>query len=116
MAYTADPVTYDHVLIIGDSYQPATVTLTDSAGAAHSLVGATGVCQLRSEPLGELLLTATVTVTDGAGGVFTWSAAAATTAALLPGKARYSLRMTFADASVRTVLVGTVTLRRETVS
>lgn len=114
--YTADPFRFDHELVIGDTYQPATVTLQDSAGTAHSLSGATGLCYLREEPGGEILLTPTVTVTNAANGIFTWSSTAAATAALVPGKARYGVRITFSGGEKRTIVEGYVTIRRGVLS
>ena len=114
--YTADPFRFDHELIIGDTYQPCTVTLKDSTGTAYSLSGATGVCYLREEPGGEILLTPTVTVTDAAAGIFTWSASATLTAALVPGKARFAVRITFASGDKRTIVEGDVKIRRGVIS
>jgi predicted alpha/beta-hydrolase family hydrolase len=113
--YTAPPMKWDHELIIGDTYQPATVQLVDADDVAYPLDGATGECQIRTEPGGELLLSPTVTV-DGTTDTFTWSSAVAATAVLLPQRAKYSLRLTFSDGSKRTVLEGVVTIRRSVVS
>lgn len=111
MAYTADPVTWPHQLVIGDTYQPAIVTLEDDDGAAYNLTGATGVCQIRTEPGGTLLLSPTVSLVDAANGQFTWISAAASTASLQPQRAKYSVRLTFADATVRTIVEGPITIR-----
>lgn len=111
--YTADPVSYDHALVIGDTYQPATVTLTDSTGTPHALTGVTGVCELRSEIGGVLLLSPTVTIlTPAANGQFTWASLPAATAALSPGTVRYAIRLTWPSGVVRTVLEGQIVVRR----
>lgn len=115
MAYTAPPVRWDHELIIGDTYQPLTAALQDGDDAAIDITGATGTMQIRTEPGGALLATGTVTITSAVDGEFQWSIAAATTAQLQPQRAQYSVRLTFADATVRTVLEGTVQIRRSVV-
>jgi hypothetical protein len=115
MPFTASPYKFDSQLIIGDTWQPAEVALLDDAGDPYDLTGATGECEVRSSPGSTLLLTATVSH-DGAGGVLTWVASAALTAALSAQTARYSVRLTFADATVRTVVVGTVHIVQEIVA
>lgn len=109
--YTAPPQVFDHDLWIGDTYQPAVIQLLDSTGAAYNLTGASGVCELRTESGGEILLAPTVSLTDAANGKFTWSSTAVQTAALKPGRAVFGVRLTFGDGTKRTILIGTVTIR-----
>lgn len=109
MAYDAPPQRFDHELRIGDTYQPVEVQLTDETGAAYSIVGATGTAKVRDRD-GNVLLTPTVTLTDAANGRFTWSSTAAETAALKAGEAEFGVRLTFADTTVRTILLGHVTI------
>ncbi len=117
LPYTSPPQRWDHELIVGDTYQPAVVALTDSEGAAHDLTGATGEVQLRTEPGAALALSATwALVGSGSLGTFTWSASAASTASLAPGRYSYAVRVTFSDGSKRTVLEGTVTARRSVIA
>lgn len=116
MAYTAPPVQFDHELVIGDTYQPAEVQLTDGAGAGVSLSGATGEMQLRQEPGAVLIASGTVSIVSASEGIFSWSISAATTAALVPGTAQFSVRITFGDGTKRTVIEGTVTIRRAVVA
>lgn len=112
MAYTADTVRYDHRLVIGDTYI-VVLRLVESDGTAFDISGATGAAVLRSEPGGVAILTPTVAlVTDGSDGYLQWSASAAATAALLPGRARYAVRLTFADSTKRTIVEGVVDLVR----
>lgn len=115
MSYTAPPKRYDHELVVGDTYL-VIGRLLDAAGTAYDITGATGVAKVRSEPSGEVLLTPTVSlVTDGSDGYFQWTATAATTAALAPGRAQFALRLTFADGSKRTVVKGSIDIVREAV-
>lgn len=116
MAYTSPPVIWHHELVIGDTYSPAVIRLTDADGDPYDLTGATGVAELRTEPGGMLLLTPTVALVDADDGQFSWSSTAAATAGLVPAKARYSVRLTFADGSKRTILEGTVLIRRSVVT
>jgi hypothetical protein len=111
--YTASPVTYDHALVIGDTYQPATVTLTDGDGVPHALTGVTGTCEVRETIGGVVLLSPTVTIiSPAANGQFSWSSLPAATALLSPGTARYAIRLTWPSGVVRTVLEGQITIRR----
>lgn len=105
------PYRYDHSLIIGDTYQPALVTVVDADGVAVSLVGATGSGVIVDARTRATLATLTVAVVDGAAGEFQWSVAAATTASLSPGRAEYSVVMTFADTTIRTLVEGAITIR-----
>lgn len=109
MAYSAEPVVYDHTLIIGDTYRGPTVSLVDATGAAYDLTGATGECEVVTESGGETLLTPTVTV-SGTTDDFYWSSAYSATASLQPQRARYAVRITFADGTRHTVIRGTVTI------
>jgi len=108
--YTSPPQYFDHELIVGDTYQPAVVTLVDAADAPYSLVGVTGVAELRERVGGAVVLTPTVTVTDAAGGSFTWASTAAQTAGLRPDAYNYGVRLTWGDGTVRTILAGVVTV------
>ncbi len=113
--YTADPKQYDHRLVIGDTYL-VIGTLLDSAGAVYDITGATGTAKLRSEPGGQVIATPTVSLyTDGTDGKFQWTIAAATTAGLAPGRARYAVRLTFADSTVKTVVEGTIDIVKSAV-
>lgn len=110
--YTADPQKWDHNLWIGDTYQPVEVSLIDSAGVAIDLTGVEGDAQIRTEVGGRVLLEPTVTITDDAGGTFTWSSPATETAALAAGPAIYSVRLTWVDGTVRTILEGRIQIKR----
>jgi hypothetical protein len=108
-------VRYDWRLIPGDTVSVA-FAVKDSTDTAVSLAGASGVCQIRSEAGGELLLSPAVTVTDAATGAFTIASSAASTADLAPGIARYAVRLTLGDATVYTVREGTVSITASVIS
>lgn len=110
------PTRWDHELIIAETYDPATVTLTQEDGSVYDLTGATGEVQLRTEPGGALVLEPTWAAISAAAGTFRWSATPAETADLVPGTYRYAVRLTFSGGTVRTVLEGRVTVRRGVVS
>jgi hypothetical protein len=119
VSYTAAARQWDHELVIGDTYHPADVTLKDSAGDAYDITGASGTALITTEPTGgTTLATPTVAlVTDGSDGQFRWTVAAATTAALTAGtRAHYSVRLTFADGTKRTILYGVVEFVKHPVS
>ena len=113
---TGDPARFDFRLIPGDTLNPGAFTLVDEDGAVFDLTGASAVCQIRSEPAGEIVLAPTVTVTDDVGGEFVITASAAATTDVAPQIARYAVRFTFADASVRTILEGNVSVTPSVVS
>jgi hypothetical protein len=116
VSYTAPPERWDHELVVGDTYL-VVAELVDSDGEPYDITGATGTCLIATEPGGTTLATPTVSlVTDGTDGQFQWVVAAATTAALsYPVRAQYSARLTFADATKRTILEGVVLIRRSVV-
>lgn len=117
MPYTSPPQRWDHELIVGDTYRPGVVVLEDSTGAAHDISGSTGEVQLRTEPGAALALSATYALdTDGTDGRFYWSASAAATAALAPGRYAYAVRLTFGDGSKRTILEGIVTVKKSVIA
>jgi threonine dehydrogenase-like Zn-dependent dehydrogenase len=115
VSYTAPPSRYDHELIIGDTYI-VVASLVDEDGEAYDITGATGTASIATEPGGTELAAPTVALV-GAGtlGTFSWTLAAATTAALTAARAQYSVRLTFADASKHTILEGVVQIRRSVV-
>ncbi len=89
----------------------------DPPGTAFDLTGATGVCQIRAEPGGQLLLSPTVEITDAVAGAFRISASSTDTAGLLPGRARYEVTFDFDDGlGDRQMLTGTVTIVRGVVA
>lgn len=122
MSYDAAPVQWDHELIIGDTYAPGVVQLADTLNAdgtvatAFDLTGATGTCALAPEPGAAAVLSPTVALVVAADGTFQWTAPASATADLQPGRYRYSVRLTFSDGTKRTIVHGTVTVRREVTS
>jgi hypothetical protein len=112
----SEPIRWDWTLLIGDTAQPASFVLEEEDGTPYDLTDVTGECQIRAEAGGLVLLEPAVTITDAVGGTFTFSASAASTAILAPGRARYAVRLTWPDATVRTVVEGTVTIRLSAVS
>jgi hypothetical protein len=108
VTYTAAAERWDHDAVAGDTYQPAEVELRDLDGLPVSIAGATGEVALRRELGAAAALTPTWTIVDAAGGVFTWSAPAASTANLV-GEYQYAVRVTWPDGLRRTILRGTVT-------
>lgn len=116
MPYTADPVKFDWMLVAGDTAQPAVVLLLDANDEPYDLTGVTGECQLRAEPGGEVVLEPTVSLVDADAGEFTFASPAEDTVELRAGRYRYSVRLTWPDDTVRTVLEGTVTVRASVVS
>lgn len=111
MSYDADPVVWDHLLVIGDTYNPGVVALVDRAGDPLDLTGVTGVAQLQTEPGGAVVLDATVAIVDAAAGQFRWTASATATADVPAGTYHYAVRLTWPDDTARTVLLGTVHAR-----
>ena len=111
-------MTWNHELIIGDTYEPVTyVALTDSTGAAIDLTSCTGEVELKADVnAAAVLLTPTFALVNAALGRLTWTATAGATASLTPGKAAYAVRVTFPSGTVRTVLSGEVTIARRATS
>lgn len=108
---------WNHELIIGDSYEPVTYVTLEEDGTAVDLTDCTGEVELKADVnAAPVLLTPTFSIVDAALGRFTWTAAASATASLSPGKAYYSVRLTFPSGSVRTVLDGEVTIARRATS
>jgi hypothetical protein len=112
----SEPIRWDWTLLIGDTAQPASFILEEEDGTPYDLTGVTGECQIRAEAGGLVLLEPTVTVTDATAGTFTFSSPSTATDDLAPGRARYAVRLTWPDATVRTVVEGTVTIRLSAVS
>lgn len=109
-AYTGDPQTYDLPLVIGDTFGPHVVEFQGDNGAIVDITGATGECEVRDSIGGTLLLSPVVTV-NGSGGSFTFTAAPNLTEPLAEQRAKYSVRLTFLDGTVKTVLEGDVDIR-----
>jgi hypothetical protein len=109
MPFFAPPQTWPHSLIIGDTYRPVTVTLKDGDDVPYDLTGVTGEVVLQRS--GVTILTPTFSLVDAAAGQFTWTSPAGDTEDLVPQVARYYVRLTWPDDTVRTVLEGDVTIR-----
>lgn len=106
-------MSWDHELILGDSYSPGVVSLEDENGDAFDITGATGVVQVKTEA-GTVVAAFVPTVAlvgDGTLGTFEWTSSAASTSALSAGKYIYAVRLTFADATIKTVVEGMITVR-----
>lgn len=115
--FSGVPIGWDHTLQVGDTYLPlAEVTLRDGDGVALNLTGVTGEVQLRNEDTLALVLTPTFALVDAAAGKFKWSSPPADTTALSAGRAAYSVRLTWPDGTIRTILDGTVTIRRNVIA
>lgn len=113
MSYDADPVRWDHELVIGDTYSPGVVELVDGDGVPLDLTGVEGAAALRVEPGDEAVLEPTVTVLSPAtDGQFRWRSEAVDTAELPAGTYRFALRLTWPDDTAKTVIEGTVVARR----
>lgn len=100
--------TWNHELVIGDTYEPAIVRFTDANGEPIPLTGVTGDVALTRN--GRIILTAAVVPVDEDDGKLKWTAPASETAVLSPGRAEFALRLDFADGRRSTVITGVVTL------
>ncbi len=116
MAFTARPATYDDEILIGDTLTRE-AELLDEDGDAYDVSGATGTCQIRTEPGGTLLASPTVTLPNsGTDGLVRWTLAAASTSALTAQTARWALRLTLSDSTVHTILEGVMRIRQGVVA
>lgn len=105
------PARWDHELIIGDTYRVELVLEDEDTGAALNLSGVeSGVCKLRTEPGGVVILTPTVDLTNKASGKIVWSSPSTTTDDLQPGTAWFGLQLT--SDIVATIVEGQVVIRR----
>lgn len=109
-AYTADPVRYDLVQVIGDTLL-LQLALADADEVPHDLTGATIAVEVVTKAGAPDALNIAAEVTDADGGLFELSATAEDTAELAAGTYRYAVRITWPDETVRTVLEGTLYAR-----
>lgn len=94
--------------IRGDSFE-ADVSVKDKAGNVVSIAGATIEWKIARRPTGAPPLFTKaigdgIAITDASGGRFTLRLTAAETGTLTAGEYFHSLRITFADGRVKTVL------------
>lgn len=92
------------------------VAVTNSAGAAKDITGATIAYVLFNEPAGATVLTKTtaddIAITPGTGGLFTITLEPADTESVAPGAYYHEAEVTDISGNVATVLTGKVTIMR----
>lgn len=108
--WNADPARFDHSLVMGNTWSPGEIRLLDGVDSPIDLTGTTGIVRMRTETGGTLLLSGTYTLTNAVDGRFNWVALPAATAGLSPGVYPYEVQVTFPDGTVRTVLMGRVSV------
>jgi hypothetical protein len=108
---------FNHRLIIGTTYQPASAFRLATDDVPVDLTGCTGLVRLKADVNADpVLLTPTFALVDAADGRFTFSAPASETALLSPGKAYYAVRITYPSGTVEDVIEGEVIISRTATS
>lgn len=111
-----ETVRYDHQLILGDTYRVVGRLTQPPAspgveGDPYDLTGVEGEVVVLREKGGPVLLSPTWAIVDAADGQFQWTATYGEVLdALEPGQWPFACRLTWADGTRDTVLLGLLTV------